>query len=78
MIATKKDKFYVNKKELGNARQFLDMAGFTNPYFIVKQGKVHQVAAGNDAFRLKLLEDVSGSTSYDDKIKDCLKSLRGN
>src|SRR5665811_457416 len=76
MIATKKtDKFFVNGKELSNAKQFLDSAGFSNPYFIVKQGKVQELAVGTDLFRLKLLENVAGSTLFDEKLVDCKRSL---
>ncbi|XP_035705447.1 structural maintenance of chromosomes protein 3 [Folsomia candida] len=75
MIAAKKDKFYCNGKEISNAKQFLDVAGFMNPYFIVRQGKVQELAVGTDAFRLKLLEDVTGSTSYEQKLEDYRKSV---
>jgi len=77
VLATKKDKFFVNGKELSNARQFLDVAGFTNPYFIVKQGKVNQLAVGNDEARLKLLQDVAGSSDYENKIDNFKRCLRG-
>lgn len=77
MIAAKKDKFYCNGKEISNAKQFLDVAGFMNPYFIVRQGKVQELAVGTDAFRLKLLEDVTGSTSYEQKLEDYRKSVDG-
>lgn len=38
----------------------LESAGISrsNPYFIVKQGKVMELATANDAFRLKLIREV--------------------
>ncbi|ODN00988.1 Structural maintenance of chromosomes protein 3 [Orchesella cincta] len=75
VLSSKKDKFFVNGKELTNAKQFLDLAGFTNPYFIVKQGRVHDLALATDAGRLKIISDVAGTTAYDDKISDCRRSF---
>lgn len=39
----------------------LESAGISrsNPYFIVKQGKVMELATATDAFRLKLIREVS-------------------
>lgn len=78
MLAVKKDRFYVNGRELQltNVKQFLDIAGFTNPYFIVKQGKVHDLALASDRTRLKILSDVIGISVFDEKISDCKESLK--
>ncbi|CAL8112932.1 unnamed protein product [Orchesella dallaii] len=75
VLSSKKDKFFVNGKELINAKQFLDIAGFTNPYFIVKQGRVHDLAMATDANRLKIIADVAGTSAYDDKIAHCRRSI---
>jgi len=75
LLSSKKDKFYVNGKELKNAKQFLETAGLCNPYFVVKQGKVHQLALASDSQRLELLQSITGSKLYDDKIKECKKNI---
>lgn len=75
VLAIKKEKFYVNGKELTNAKHFLEQAGFTNPYFIVKQGKVLDLALATDATRLKIIADVTGNSDYDEKIIHCHRSI---
>lgn len=76
-MAQKKDKFFVNGRELANAKQFLDAAGFTNPYFIVKQGKIHDLALATDAARLKVISDVTGANAFNRKIADCEREIEG-
>lgn len=70
VLGLKKDQFYCNNKLVGNVKEFLDSAGFSNPYFIVKQGKVQELAAGSDAMRLKVLKDAAGLTSFSETQKN--------
>lgn len=39
----------------------MESAGFSrsNPYYIVKQGKIAELATSPDAFRLKLIREVN-------------------
>lgn len=41
----------------------MESAGFSrsNPYYIVKQGKINELATSPDSHRLKLLREVSDS-----------------
>ncbi|KAG5329047.1 SMC3 protein, partial [Acromyrmex heyeri] len=60
----------------------LESAGFSrsNPYYIVKQGKINQMATAPDSHRLKLLREVAGTRVYDDRreeSKSILKETEG-
>jgi chromosome segregation ATPase len=76
LVGAKKDKFFCNGKELPNAKQFLDVAGLTNTFVVVKQGKVNQLAQGTDKFRFNLLETIAGSAFYDEKMQHAAKVLK--
>ena len=55
----------------------MESAGFSrsNPYYIVKQGKIAELATATDLARLKLLREVAGTRVYDDKKQESLKLL---
>ncbi|GAB6024529.1 hypothetical protein CHUAL_009682 [Chamberlinius hualienensis] len=60
----------------------LESAGFSrsNPYYIVKQGKINQMATAPDSQRLKLLREVAGTRVYDERreeSKNILKETEG-
>merc|ERR1719266_12489 len=60
----------------------LESAGFSraNPYYIVKQGKINQMATAPDSQRLKLLREVAGTRVYDERreeSKGILKETEG-
>ncbi|XP_023219764.1 structural maintenance of chromosomes protein 3-like isoform X3 [Centruroides sculpturatus] len=60
----------------------LESAGFSrsNPYYIVKQGKINQMATAPDSQRLKLLREVAGTRVYDERreeSKSILKETEG-
>ncbi|VDP97697.1 unnamed protein product [Trichobilharzia regenti] len=50
----------------------LESAGFSrsNPYYIVKQGKITQLATAPDHQRLKLLREVAGTRVYDERKEE--------
>ncbi|KAA3682014.1 structural maintenance of chromosome 3 (chondroitin sulfate proteoglycan 6), partial [Paragonimus westermani] len=50
----------------------LESAGFSrsNPYYIVKQGKITQLATAPDYQRLKLLREVAGTRVYDERKEE--------
>ena len=56
----------------------LESAGFSraNPYYIVKQGKINQMATAPDTQRLKLLREVAGTKVYDERREESKQILK--
>ncbi|PIO56025.1 SMC protein Flexible Hinge domain protein, partial [Teladorsagia circumcincta] len=56
----------------------MESAGFSrsNPYYIVKQGKINELATAPDSHRLKLLREVAGTRVYDERKEESLKILK--
>ena len=56
----------------------LESAGFSrsNPYYIVKQGRINQMAVAPDSQRLKLLREVAGTRVYDERKEESLTILK--
>lgn len=84
VIGAKKDQYFLNKKIVTRAdvMNLLESAGFSrsNPYYIVKQGKINQMATAPDSQRLKLLREVAGTRVYDERreeSKTILKETEG-
>lgn len=71
VVGTKKDQYLLNGKPTTkqDVTNMLETAGFSasNPYYIVKQGKVTEMATAKDKKRLELLREVAGTRVYDDK-----------
>jgi len=71
VIGSKKDQYFLDKKNVtkSDVMNLLESAGFSksNPYYIVKQGKINQLATAKDAERLKLLREVAGTRVYDER-----------
>lgn len=80
MIGAKKDQYFLNKKVVPRSEvmNLLESAGFSNsnPYYIVKQGKINQMATAPDAHRLKLLREVAGTRVYDERREESMAILR--
>ncbi|XP_037041276.1 structural maintenance of chromosomes protein 3 [Bradysia coprophila] len=80
VIGAKKDQFFLNKKVVPRSEvvNLLESAGFSNsnPYYIVKQGKINQMATAPDAHRLKLLREVAGTRVYDERKEESMNILR--
>jgi len=78
VIGSKKDQYFLDKKMVTktDVMNLLESAGFSrsNPYYIVKQGKINQMATAPDPQRLKLLREVAGTRVYDER-KDESKSI---
>ncbi|XP_053978821.1 structural maintenance of chromosomes protein 3 [Hylaeus anthracinus] len=74
VIGSKKDQYFLNKKIVtrNDVMNLLESAGFSrsNPYYIVKQGKINQMATAPDSQRLKLLREVAGTRVYDDRREE--------
>ncbi|ODM99910.1 Structural maintenance of chromosomes protein 3 [Orchesella cincta] len=84
VIGAKKDQYFLNKKMVprNDVVNLLESAGFSrsNPYYIVKQGKINQMATAPDSHRLKLLREVAGTRVYDERkeeSKSILKETEG-
>jgi len=79
-IGVKKDQYYLNKKIVTRAdvMNVLESAGFSrsNPYYIVKQGKINQMATAPDPQRLKILREVAGTRIYDESKEESRTVLR--
>lgn len=80
MIGAKKDQYFLNKKVVPRTEvvNLLESAGFSNsnPYYIVKQGKINQMATAPDAYRLKLLREVAGTRVYDERKEESMNILK--
>lgn len=80
VIGAKKDQYFLNKKVVPRTEvvNLLESAGFSNsnPYYIVKQGKINQMATAPDAHRLKLLREVAGTRVYDERKEESTNILK--
>lgn len=79
-IGLKKDQYFLNKKMVSRSEvmNVLESAGFSrsNPYYIVKQGKINQMATAPDSQRLKILREVAGTRIYDERKEESRILLR--
>lgn len=80
VIGSKKDQYFLDKKMVTktDVMNLLESAGFSrsNPYYIVKQGKINQMATAPDSHRLKLLREVAGTRVYDERKEESKSILR--
>ncbi|KAJ2951152.1 hypothetical protein O0L34_g5544 [Tuta absoluta] len=80
VIGSKKDQFFLNKKVVPRSEvlNLLESAGLSNsnPYYIVKQGKINQMAVAPDSHRLKLLREVAGTRVYDERREESVTILK--
>eukprot|EP00889_Picochlorum_renovo_P007796 jgi/Picre1/34826/NNA_002292.t1 len=64
-IGLKKDEYYLDKKHMTKTEvmNLLETAGFSrsNPYYVVQQGRIVEMAHMTDAKRLDLLKDIGGT-----------------
>lgn len=84
VIGSKKDQYFLDKKNVtkSDVMNLLESAGFSrsNPYYIVKQGRINQLAVAKNHERLKLLREVAGTRVYDERkeeSKTILKDTEG-
>ena len=79
-IGLKKDEYYLDKKHMTKTEvmHLLETAGFSrsNPYYVVQQGRIMEMAHMSDAKRLDLLKDIGGTKVYEERRKDSLDVLR--
>eukprot|EP00080_Pristionchus_pacificus_P014668 PDM74688.1 smc-3 [Pristionchus pacificus] len=78
-IGNKKDQYYIDGKTVARSDvvNLMESAGFSrsNPYYIVKQGKINELATAPDSHRLKLLKEVAGTRVYDERKEESEKIL---
>ncbi|CBY19836.1 unnamed protein product [Oikopleura dioica] len=79
-VGQKKDQFFIDKKNVTkkDVVQMLESAGFShaNPYYIVKQGKINEMATQSEKDRLELLKEIAGTRVYDDKRGESMELIR--
>lgn len=80
VIGAKKDQYFLDKKMVtkNDVMNLLESAGFSrsNPYYIVKQGKINQMATAPDSQRLKLLREVAGTRVYDERKEESINLMK--
>ncbi|KAK0396599.1 hypothetical protein QR680_001781 [Steinernema hermaphroditum] len=78
-IGMKKDQYLIDNKLVTRAEvvNLMESAGFSksNPYYIVKQGKINELATAHESYRLKLLKEVAGTRVYDERKEESKKIL---
>lgn len=79
-VGKKKDQYYIDNKMVprNEVVNLMESAGFSrsNPYYIVKQGKINELATSPDTYKLKLLREVAGTRVYDERKEESLKILK--
>ncbi|KXJ23506.1 structural maintenance of chromosomes protein 3 [Exaiptasia diaphana] len=80
VIGAKKDQYFLDKKVVTktDVMNLLESAGFSrsNPYYIVKQGRINQLAIAKDNQRLQLLREVAGTRVYDERKEESKQILK--
>lgn len=78
-IGLKKDEYQLDRKSITKmeVQNILESAGFSrsNPYYIVQQGKINQLATMTDAARLSLLKEIAGTKVYEERRKESLRIM---
>lgn len=81
-VGSKKDEFFLQRKRATKqeVQSLLEGAGFSksNPYFMVQQGKIQTLCLMTDIQRLELLQQVAGTTLYEDKKGESLVKMQEN
>jgi structural maintenance of chromosome 3 (chondroitin sulfate proteoglycan 6) len=81
-VGSKKDEFFLQRKRATKqeVQSLLEGAGFSksNPYFMVQQGKIQTLCLMTDIQRLQLLQQVAGTTLYEDKKSESLVKMQEN
>lgn len=78
-VGAKKDEYYLNGKHATKQDivNLLESAGFSrsNPYYIVQQGKIQELATMTDDARLELLKEVAGTRVYDERRAESVRIM---
>jgi structural maintenance of chromosome 3 (chondroitin sulfate proteoglycan 6) len=80
VIGLKKDEYYLDKKHMSKAEvmNMLETAGFSrsNPYYVVQQGRIVEMAHMTDAKRLELLKEIGGTKVYEERRRDSKEVMK--
>ena len=78
-VGAKKDEYFLDRKhsskqEIGS---FMESAGFSrsNPYYIVQQGKIAELAVMSEEARLDLLKEVAGTRVYEERRAESVRIM---
>ncbi|WIA11815.1 hypothetical protein OEZ85_011905 [Tetradesmus obliquus] len=78
-IGLKKDEFTIDRKHVnkGEVMNLLESAGFSraNPYYVVQQGKIMEMARMTPGQRLELLKEVGGTRVYEERRRESVKIM---
>ncbi|KAI1727854.1 SMC proteins flexible hinge domain-containing protein [Ditylenchus destructor] len=78
-VGQKKDQYFIDNKVVTRTDivNLMEAAGFSrsNPYYIVKQGKIAELALSADPQRLNLIREVAGTRVFDEKKTESSKIL---
>jgi structural maintenance of chromosome 3 (chondroitin sulfate proteoglycan 6) len=81
-VGAKKDEFFLQRKlaRKQEVQSLLEGAGFSksNPYFMVQQGKIQTLCVMTDTQRLQLLQQVAGTTVYEQKKAESVAKMQEN
>ena len=79
-ISLRKDEYTLDRKHVTKTEvvNLLESAGFSraNPYYIVQQGKIRDLAVMTDKARLELLKEVGGTKVYEERRKESLLLMK--
>ncbi|KAI0990231.1 hypothetical protein GJ496_001697 [Pomphorhynchus laevis] len=79
ILTPKKDQCFLNDKCVTKSEitTILESTGFSrsNPYYVVKQGQISQLAVASDFSRLQLIYDVAGIKVYDARKNESARVL---
>ena len=79
-ISSKQDQYTLNGKSATkqDVANLLETAGFSksNPYYIVKQGKINELSTAPADKRLNLLYEVAGTKVYDERRKESQEAMK--
>ena len=80
VIGAKIDMYYINAKlaTRGEIISLMEAAGFSrnNPFYLVEQGQVSDLANCSESKRLKVVQDLAGLSSFDEKQANSVALLR--
>ena len=80
VIGAKSDIYYINAKPVtrGEIISLMEAAGFSrnNPFYLVEQGQVSDLANCSESKRLKVVQDLAGLSSFDEKQANAIALLR--
>jgi structural maintenance of chromosome 3 (chondroitin sulfate proteoglycan 6) len=79
VMSQKKDEYFLDNKSVtrSDIANLLEGAGMTksNPYYFVQQGRIQELVKMSSADRLRLLMNVAGTTTYEERRAESLRIM---